>query len=555
MTQGGLFDNNQNSSSGDQLLLAGTGIFFGFALIEKIRTWFPAWIKPLNHKIALALIVLFLILFLGDWALRRRRLNLESRRLESAILAKDENAVYCGITNEDQQVFIKTRQRAMHTQVIGTTNAGKTESVILPWAIQDIQQNRGLILIDGKSDRSLLDKLWAYTKAANRESDFYLVSLSHIAESSQFNPLIGGTPEEVSERVFNAFEFENPYYRSIQFEVFSQMMRVFAALKINPTFLRLYQAVSSPKSLKHLRKDVTDLALRDWLENFIDTPASDRSEKTSGLTAALSHFAFGETNAIFNTECPEITLEKALAENKIIYFQLPVLLSPFLGKATGKMVLQCLQSAVANRHRYKNGEAKFFSVFLDDFTEYLYPGFVSVLNKSRSANVGVVFAHQALGDIKTLGDAIANSILTNANIKVFMRGNDPESAEYFSKVIGTVKSVKYTERTKKGFFKVESTGEASAREVEEFIFHPNEFKNELGVGEAVMVIPHEAGSKAVSLKFQKFPDLKVHGALKTPVKQLATGLPTPPDVEASNPSQDKKIRQSEHQNPFEKEAS
>jgi hypothetical protein len=47
---------------------------------------------------------------------------------------------------------LKPRQRSMHTQVIGTTNAGKTESVIIPWAIQDIHSGKGLLLIDGKAD-------------------------------------------------------------------------------------------------------------------------------------------------------------------------------------------------------------------------------------------------------------------------------------------------------------------------------------------------------------------------------------------------------------------
>lgn len=169
---------------------------------------------------------------------------------------------------------------------------------------------------------------------------------------------------------------------------------------------------------------------------------------------------------------------------------------------------------------------RFFSVFLDDFSEYLYPGFVSILNKSRSANVGVVFAHQALGDIETLGDAIANSILTNANIKIFMRGNDPDSAEYFSKVIGTVAATKYTERTTTNLFQKEATGEASARVVEEFIVHPNRFKNELGVGEAVMVVPHERGAKAIEIKFQKYDDLPAV-PLATVLKTLATGLPLP----------------------------
>lgn len=444
--------------------------------------------------------------------------------MEAAVIGNEDGAVFCGTTDKKEEVFIKLRQRAMHTQVIGTTNAGKTESVILPWAIQDIQQGRGLILIDGKSDRGLLDKLHGYAVQSGREEDFRLFSLSSIDESHQFNPLIGGTPEEISERVFNAFEFENPYYRSIQFEVFSQVMRIFATIGEVPTFLKLHQAITDPESLLARAADMVDLDLKQWLDFFASLPAQSRMERTSGLTAALSHFAFGKTACLFNTEKPNITLEEALTQGRIVYFQLPVLLSPFLGKATGKLVLQSLQSAVANRHRNKGQKPAFFSVFLDDFSEYLYPGFVSILNKSRSANVGVVFAHQALGDIKTLGDAIANSILTNANVKVFMRGNDPDSAEYFAKVIGTSKTIKYTERTKRGFLKAENTGDASAREVEEFIVHPNRFKSSLGVGEAVMVIPHEAGSRTLTLKFRKFEDLKPVPLAMVP-KLIAKGLP------------------------------
>ena len=112
-----------------------------------------------------------------------------------------------------------------------------------------------------------------------------------------------------------------------------------------------------------------------------------------------------------------------------------------------------------------------------------------------------------------------NLILTNSNLKIVMRGNEPDSAEYFSKVIGTVKSIKYTERTKKGFGAPEETGDASAREVDEFIVHPNTFKNELGVGEAVMVIPHEAGSKTIKIKFRKYDDLPVEPISK--IEKLA----------------------------------
>ena len=452
------------------------------------------------------IMVLLIVLSLVSKRLMQIRAN---ALYEQSILAKEEDSVFCGTTDKGEDVWVKPRQRAMHTQVIGTTNAGKTESVILPWAIQDIHSKKGLLLIDGKADNSLIDKLWAYTKLAGREKDFKLFSLSRKKESFQFNPLLGGTAEEITERVFNAFDFENPYYRSLQYEVMSQVMRIFEASKTVPTFQRLHQAMSRPSVMVEMVKQVNDPTVRLWYLKYCEELPKDREERTSGLLAAISHFAFGESAKLFNPEKNAITIDEALMKGHIVYFQLPVLLSPFLGKATGKLVLQSLQAAVANRHRLAQGEdKKFFSVFLDDFSEYLYEGFVSILNKSRSANVGVVFAHQALGDISVLGDGVANSILTNANVKVFMRGNDPESAEYFSKVIGTLTSTKTTERQTKNLFGVSKSGEQSARDVEEFTVHPNVFKKGLGVGEAMMIVPHERGTKTVKIKFNKLDDLK-----------------------------------------------
>ncbi len=468
------------------------------------------WLKahPLHSGFLIGLAIFAMIpLIKKSYSILKKKRS--DALFEKSILAPDEDSVFCGCTDKDEDVWIKARQRAMHTQVIGTTNAGKTESVILPWAIQDINSGKGLLLIDGKADNSLIDKLWAYTRLAGREDDFRLFSLSRQNESFQFNPLLGGTAEEITERVFNSFEFENPYYRSLQYEVMSQVMRIFEKSSTTPTFQRIHQAISRPKVMSEMIKKVKDTSITRWYMNYLEMSPKDREERTSGLLAAISHFAFGEHSKLFNPVGDAITIDAALKNNQIVYFQLPVLLSPFLGKATGKLVLQSLQAAVANRHRLARGEErKFFSVFLDDFSEYLYEGFVSILNKSRSANVGVVFAHQALGDIKVLGDSVANSIMTNANLKVFMRGNDPESAEYFSKTIGTLTTTKTTERQTKGLLGIKKSGEMSARDVEEFDVHPNVFKKELGVGQAMMIIPHERGSKCIKIKFSKLSDIQ-----------------------------------------------
>ncbi|HEY8271344.1 MAG TPA: type IV secretory system conjugative DNA transfer family protein [Pseudobdellovibrionaceae bacterium] len=452
--------------------------------------------------------------------------------IEKDVLAynPDEDSVYAGMTEKGKNVYIKLAFRRMHVQIVGTTNAGKTESVIIPWTIDDIKKGRGCIIIDGKSDRSLLDKIYAYAKKHGRLQDVKILSLCNVDISSTFNPLEGGSSLEIAERVFNALNFENEYFKSIQYDAFLHSLLLLEAVKIKATPYRVLELLRSDSQMSHLIKSVTDPELCLWVAEFCKLSKSEREQRTSGLVSQLQSFVVGETGLIFNSERSEINLERALENGEIIYCQLPALKIPTLGKATGKMILQCLQSAVASRHLGAAKSQKFFSVYLDDFTEYLTPSFVTLLNKSRSANVGIVFAHQALGDLSALGDGVKNSILTNSNLKIFMRTNEPESAEYFSSVIGTSLTSKVTERQKSGFIGSTKTGDGSVRDAEEFKFHPNVFKQELGVGEAVVVLPHGKGSLPVRMKFRKSFDLDIP-VIPTLFKSNPVGLPPIPTVE------------------------
>ncbi|RYZ93276.1 MAG: hypothetical protein EOP06_01510 [Proteobacteria bacterium] len=450
---------------------------------------------------------------------RKEKANLNSILTASA----GEDAVFAGVSSHGDRVDIKHAYRTMHTQVIGTTNAGKTESVIIPWAVDDMNKGRGLIVIDGKSDRSLLDKLYGYARLAGREKDLRILSLCDVSISHSFNPLGGGSPLEITERIFKALTFENEFYKDLQYEATLFTLLIFERCNIPATPQRVIDFLRSPRLIKQLAQDSKSDSYLDWASEFLKMTREEREQRTAGLVSKLQVFAVGETAQIFNLPDSDIDLEKALAANHIIYCQLPVLKIPTLGKAVGKLILQSLQGAISSRHLSGQTDTKYFSVYLDDFTEYLTEGFVSTLNKSRSAKVMITFAHQALGDLATLGEEIQNTILTNANLKVFMRTNEPTSAEYFSSVIGTTQTSKVTERQTAGFFGAERTGEGSVRTAEEFITHPNVFKQELGVGEAVIVVPHSRGSVSVRLQFNKLDDL---GPQEIPPirKELAVGL-------------------------------
>lgn len=434
-----------------------------------------------------------------------------------------EDAIFAGISDVGDRVDIKHAYRTMHTQVIGTTNAGKTESVIIPWAVDDMRKGRGLLVIDGKSDRSLLDKLYGYAMLCGRADDLRVLSLCDVGISHSFNPLSGGSPLEITERIFKALTFENEFYKDLQYEATLFTLLIFEGCKVRPTPQRVIEFLRSPRLIKKLAQDSKSDSYIEWASEFLKMTREEREQRTAGLVSKLQVFAVGDTAQIFNLPNSHIDLEEALSSNHIIYCQLPVLKIPTLGKAAGKLILQALQGAISSRHLSAQTDTNYFSVYLDDFTEYLTEGFVSTLNKSRSAKVMITFAHQALGDLATLGEEIQNTILTNANLKVFMRTNEPTSAEYFSSVIGTTQTSKVTERQSAGLFGAERTGDGSVRTAEEFITHPNVFKQELGVGEAVIVVPHARGSVSVRLQFRKLDDLE---AQEIPMvrKEAAVGL-------------------------------
>ncbi len=489
-----------------------------------------------HYRLIIAFFISCAILYILTKLLDRIKVSRAPKDLEKATLgaSPDEDSVLMGYTDKGRPLYFKESFRRKHIDAIGTTDSGKTESIVVPLSAHDMKMGRGLIIIDGKSDRSLLDKLYAYASLYNRENDVKILSLCSPEISHTFNPLSGGTPLEITERVFKAFNFENEYYKNLQYESLLQTLLIFEAAKVKPTPLKVVEALRSPMKLKQLAMLGNREAQIDWVTEQLSLSRDEREKRTSGLVTQFQVMTVGEIASIFNAETSDINMEEAFSRRHIIYCQLPVMKVPTLGKTVGKLVLQCIQSAVATRHLSGVKSREFFGVFLDDFTEYLTEGFVSLLNKSRSANVGILFAHQAVGDLATLGDAVKNTIMTNANLKVFMRTNEPESAEYFSATIGTLTTAKVTERQKSGPLGSTKTGEGSVRDVEEFKFHPNVFKQELGVGEGVVILPHSRGSLPFRVNFRMLPDIEAR-ALPEIKKLSPKSLPALPKDDKAVP--------------------
>ena len=340
--------NSPNQSGGDQMILFILGLVFMMIFAQKAVPILEAFWE--RHKIGSYLALVFVIAAaLGGLAIYLWN-EFVKKSVEDGITGEDPSAVPLGKDLETgKSVFLRQEFRTMHTQVIGTTNAGKSESAVIPQAVNDIKNGSGLLLIDGKSDGRFVDKLYAYVKKYGREKDFRLFSLGNIAASSSFNPLRGENPQQVAERVFSSFKFENEYYRNVQYKYFLGIVRLIFEQKEMPTFSLVKRLLTDMDSLRPWVEATADDLLKKDMTAFMNLQPREREEKISGLETAISNFTSSDVGVLFEETEDRIDLDEALAKNQIVYFQLPTMYYPFLGEATGRLVLQCFQSAIARR--------------------------------------------------------------------------------------------------------------------------------------------------------------------------------------------------------------
>src|SRR5690606_28855419 len=114
--------------------------FFGFLLLVVFLWRIGPKVEYLwkAHHLSILLVSLTGAVFLGTIGLIKLWNRYALRKQEESITEEDETSVFLGKSlKSGREIHLKESFRTMHALVIGTTNAGKSESVILPWAIQD----------------------------------------------------------------------------------------------------------------------------------------------------------------------------------------------------------------------------------------------------------------------------------------------------------------------------------------------------------------------------------------------------------------------------------
>lgn len=409
-----------------------------------------------------------------------------SRKL--AKLRDSEEGAFIGVDSSRQPVYLSDYERGMHTQVIGSTGFGKTASVLMPLLAADLKRGKSVIFIDGKGDMESLSAFTTLVRETGREHDTYLFAPSFPNLSNPWNPLASGNPVVQKDRIVGAQIWSEEFYKKKGEDLLQTVLQIFDDLKITPSFPRLAQFLKNPDADFLQGKRFRDPKVEQDYKT-IKTALKNDAKNYAGIIADINLFAESFLKPMFTAEKGEgISLYDIARNNKVVYFSFPVLMMEDTMKRIARMVIHDLKVVCSEIQNYVDKKDRnSISLFIDEFASFATENFVELLNKARSAGMGITIIHQSLGDIEGVDKNFARQIFENTNIKIVLRVDDPETIEQYCRMAGTRQQLKFTYQTDMDVFGHRPSGAASMREVDVFNIDPNTFRK-LRVGDAVVMI-------------------------------------------------------------------
>ncbi len=351
-----------------------------------------------------------------------------------------------------------------HFVIIGKTGHGK--NVAIDNLIEKkMKEGDSVIFIDPKGDPSAMHGFETMAKYYGRKH--YI--LSEFKNNRQGgNPIFTGTVQSITERIFDMFDWDNPYYRDINFSVLNSAVKYIKAQHL-------------PMSLNEIQK-----VLREKFtpKDKSKSKKSSDLDDVSDLLTKLDQLNTSIYAPLINEVESPVTVDRVRDEGACLYVSLSTLGHPKISKQIGKLFMQevmyhCYVQYGSDKEGVKKWKNNLFVVF-DEFGSIAVPTAGELIDKSRGAGVSLCLAFQGLSNLVLVSPTFAENIMTNIDNFLFGHTNEPDNAEKMSLYIGTSETTNLTRQME---FESE-TGLGSVRDVREYLAHPDIFKK-LRIGQYV----------------------------------------------------------------------
>lgn len=378
---------------------------------------------------------------------------------------------------KNKPILLPDAWRTSHAYCVGASRSGKTVSVMLPLALQDIAHGHPVIFLDGKGDVEHLAALASAAKKCGRQDDFMLFSLSDPARSRSYNPLGFGNATQKKDKLIGAFNWTEEHYKKMSEDTLLTVILALEGTRLAYNLEDLYLCLTEEQAVHRVFELCKNPAAKEHLQYFYANFRSITKDIT-GLVKDLGLVIKSDFWPLMDTYQPEIDILEAIQKKKIIYLVFNTQAYQDTAERLARLFLQDPRAASDYvQNRVPREQRVFTAIYVDEFNSFAFDAFGDFMSKCGGARFALTLAHQSLGQLNKRGEYFKDEILDNANIKIILRQDSPATVEEFTRMIGTHDRREYTEQTEDQFLSSKrSTGMGTMRVVEAFNINPNRIK-------------------------------------------------------------------------------
>jgi hypothetical protein len=350
---------------------------------------------------------------------------------------------------ESKPIFVKNEDRFRHFYVIGQTGTGKS-SILQVMARQDLRNKKWIAVMDPHGD--LAKDLLPFIPKS-RADDLIYFDPGDLSRPMGLNLLEANNEDEKQMVVADATNIMIKLFGS---EIFGPRIQDYfrngcLTLMDCPTggaITDLIRLFTDENFQRERRTTLKNPIVRTWWDHtYAKMGDREKGEIIPYFAAKFGQFItntlmrniVGQTKSAFD-------IADIMNHEKILFASLSKgVLGDLNSNLLGLILVSKIQIAAMKRQQMATADRKDFFLYIDEFQNYVTDSIESILSEARKYRLGLVIAHQYLGQLQK-SDALTKS---NLNLKDAIFGNvgtmmtykiGPEDAEMMGKQFAPIYS-------------------------------------------------------------------------------------------------------------------
>lgn len=428
----------------------------------------------------LANLILLIALGLMWYALTRREEGAMKLPIQSGLMdhveggsGKPKKAAGIFFIGNDKltgkEVWFTNSDARTHFIVLGTTGAGKTET-LLGFAANALSWGSGFLFVDGKGDVSLYAKAYALTRRMGREDDLLVMNFmtggtdvssggGGVLRSNTLNPFTSGSSDQLTQMCVSLMDDaggDGAVWKGRAVAMLGGIMRALVwkrdqgELDLNIGIIRDYLALD--KIIELAADEMLPPNIRNAIVKYIaQIPGFDKSKGTKQAQQTMEQHGYLQMQFskvlataadvygfIFMTPFGEIDMADVVLNRRILIVMLPSLeKSPLETENLGKIVVANLKGMMGQAlgdsltgtwqdvvdKRVTNSPSPFVTI-MDEVGYYMVEGMDMMAAQARSLGFCLVFAGQDVNAMKKKNEKVADAVISNCNTTIAMKVED-----------------------------------------------------------------------------------------------------------------------------------